>query len=69
MIGLLINQEEQREIEYLIKQELEEILFELEDKRIDQAIHQSLKNRYQTLFQLLRRFGNPQDCIKYMPNS
>ena len=33
MFGLLINDQEVKEIEYLIKRELDEILFDLKDER------------------------------------
>lgn len=68
MIGLLINDQEQKEIKYLVKRELEEILFDLEDHRIDEAIKQSMRERYKVLYQLLCRFGDQQDCIRYMLN-
>lgn len=68
MLGLLINDQEQKEIEYLLKRELEEILFDLEDPRIDETIKQSMRKRYQMLYQLLCRLGNRQDCIRYMLN-
>jgi len=66
MLGLLINNKEQKEIEYLLKRELEEILFDLEDHRIDEPIKQSMRERYKVLYQLLCRFGDQQDCLRYM---
>jgi len=68
MLGLLINDQEKKEIEYLLKRELEEILFDLEDHRIDDAMKQSMRERYKVLYQLLCRFGNQQDCMRYMLN-
>ena len=38
MIGLLINEKEIKEIEYLIKREMDEILFDLKDERIDHIV-------------------------------
>ncbi|UJL46599.1 hypothetical protein KFZ58_01095 [Virgibacillus sp. NKC19-16] len=67
MLGLLINEMEQKEIEYLLKRELDELLMDLEDHRIDNMVKQAMRERYQALFQLFRRVATEQECIKYMP--
>ncbi|HLR02884.1 MAG TPA: hypothetical protein VK111_09120 [Virgibacillus sp.] len=67
MLGLLINESEQKEIEYLLKRELEEILLDLDDDRIDQVVKQAMRKRYHSLFQLFRRVANQEECLKYMP--
>lgn len=67
VVGLLITDTEQKEIEYLIKRELEEILFDLDDNRIDNMVKRAMKERYVTLFQLFRRVASEQDCYKYIP--
>jgi hypothetical protein len=66
MIGLLINAKEVKEIEYLIKREMEEILFDLEDDRIDHIAKRAMEERYKVLFSLFRRIADPVDCLKYM---
>ncbi len=65
-MGLLVNDREQREIEYLIKRELEELLMDLEDPRIDYTVKQSMVDRYHVLFQLFRRVASEQECTKYL---
>lgn len=67
MLGLLINEMEQKEIEYLVKQELEELLHDLEDQRIDNLMKHAMKDRYQTLFQVLLRVASKDVCLQYMP--
>lgn len=67
MLGLLVNNEEQRELEYMLKRELEEVLLDLEDPRIDNLVKDTMKERYKTVFQLLRRVASKEDCIKYLP--
>jgi len=66
MIGLLINEKEMKELEYLIKREMDEILFDLKDKRIDHAVKWSMKERYKILFTLFKRVASPAECLKYM---
>ena len=67
MLGLLINEMEQKEIEYLVKRELEELLHDLEDQHIDNLKKHAMKDRYQTLFQLLLRVASQDVCLQYMP--
>ncbi|MBM7601841.1 hypothetical protein JOC34_004270 [Virgibacillus halotolerans] len=67
MLGLLISEMEQSEIEYLLKREMEELLMDLEDPRIDQMVKRAMSERYYTLFQLFRRVASEQECMKYMP--
>lgn len=67
MLGLLINDVEQKEMEYLLKRELEELLMDLEDNRIDNMVKRAMKERYKILFNLFRRVANEQECMKYIP--
>lgn len=66
MMGLLVNDREQRELEYLIKRELEELLMDLEDPRIDYTVKESMVDRYHVLFQLFQRVANEHECSKYL---
>lgn len=66
MIGLLINNKEVKEIEYLIKREMDEILFDLRDERIDHIVKRAMEERYNILFTLFKRVALPHECLKYM---
>jgi len=68
MLGLLINETEQKEIEYVVKRELEEILMDLEDSRIDQVVKEAMRKRYKVLLGLLQRVATDQECLKYILN-
>ncbi|GIO28730.1 hypothetical protein [Ornithinibacillus bavariensis] len=67
MLGLMINDMEKRELEYLIKRELDEIIFDLDDHRIDHLVKNAMRDRYKTLFQLLRRVSTDKECLRYIP--
>jgi hypothetical protein len=67
MLGVLINEKELKELEYLIKREMDEILFDLKDERIDHIVKRSMRERYQILFSLFKRVASPTECLKYMP--
>lgn len=67
MLGLLINDMEQKEMEYVLRRELEELLMDLEDHRIDHLVKRAMRERYQILFQLFRRVAtSEQECMKYV---
>jgi hypothetical protein len=66
MFGLLINEKEVKEMEYLIKREMDEILFDLKDDRIDHIVKRAMEERYKILFTLFKRVASPNECLKYM---
>ncbi|HLR41398.1 MAG TPA: hypothetical protein VK091_06950 [Virgibacillus sp.] len=66
MLGLLINDMEQKEMEYVLKRELEELLMDLDDHRIEHMVKRAMRERYQILFQLFRRVADEQECMKYI---
>jgi hypothetical protein len=66
MLGFMLTDREGKELAYLIKKELEELLLDLSDPRIDDKVKQSMENRYQILFKMLTRFGSNHECAKYM---
>jgi len=68
MMGLLINDTEKREIGYLVKRELEELLLDLGDHRIDEIVKQTMRERYLVLFKILRRVATEEECLHYMLN-
>lgn len=65
MLGLLINEKEVKEIEYLIKREMDEILFDLRDERIDHVVKRAMDERYKILFALFKRVAPAKECLKY----
>jgi hypothetical protein len=66
MLGMLVNDREVKEIQYLIKREMDEILFDLKDDRIDHIVKRAMEDRYKILFSLFKRVAAPNDCFKYM---
>ncbi|MDQ0340228.1 glutamyl-tRNA reductase [Caldalkalibacillus uzonensis] len=69
MLGLLLTKKEAQEIEYLLKKELEELLLDLEDKRIDGLVRRAMEERYKLVFRLYGRFVPPQELSKYVRKS
>ncbi|WP_071458996.1 hypothetical protein [Bacillus massilinigeriensis] len=67
MRAFLINEKEVCEMEYLIKREMDEILFDLSDERIENVVKRSMRERYKILFSLFRIVALPSECMRYMP--
>lgn len=66
MLGILINEKEMKEMQYLIKREMDEILFDLKDDRIDHIVKRAMEERYKILFSLFKRVAAPNECVNYM---
>ncbi len=66
MLGALFLYNEIQEIEYLIKRELEELLLDIEDSRLNHVVRRAMEERYQVLFKILKRFATPEECLKYL---
>jgi len=68
MLGFLFNEKECNELEYMIKKELEEMLMDLNDKRIEGALRSSIEERYQIVFRMFSRMGSTKELSKYARN-
>lgn len=66
MLGLMVNEIEQKELEYVIKRELDEILFDLEDDRLDPLVKRAMNERYKVLFNLFKRIAPAHESLTYM---
>lgn len=66
LIGIMMTTEEQKEIEYILKRELDELLFDFEDERIHNVVKKTMEERYKIIFCLFRRVANAEECIRYV---
>ncbi len=66
MVGLLVDERERKEMDYLIKRELEELLLDMQDDRIDHIVRRAMRERYRILFQLFRKVAEDKECRKYI---
>ncbi|UFJ40700.1 hypothetical protein LOK74_22255 [Brevibacillus humidisoli] len=65
MLGFLFTSKECQELQYLLKRELEEMLLDLGDKRIDCLVKRAMEERYQILFRMYARIATPSELSKY----
>jgi hypothetical protein len=65
MMGMLFNEKECKELDYVLRRELDEMLMDLSDKRLDQDIRKAIVLRYKTVFRMYARFAAPKELSKY----
>lgn len=66
MLGFLLNTKEVQEVEYMVKKEMEELLLDLTDPRIDDVVKKAMEEKYQIIFGIYRRFASTKECAKYI---
>lgn len=66
LLGFMLTKEEKKEMEYILKRELEELLFDFEDERIHEVVKKAMEERYKIIFCLFRRVANAEECIRYV---
>ncbi|WP_400164622.1 hypothetical protein ACAF76_020165 [Brevibacillus sp. TJ4] len=66
MLGFLFHTKEVQELEYLLKRELEEMLLDFSDKRIDYLVKRAMEERYSILFRMYARIAPPNELSKYV---
>ncbi|MNI36019.1 hypothetical protein D3C73_900570 [compost metagenome] len=68
MIGFLFNERECKELDYVLRKELDEMLFDLNDKRIDIEVKGAIESRYKVIFRMYARLASPKEISKYARN-
>lgn len=66
MIGVLITKKEMKELEYILKGELDELLFDFTDERIHDVVKKTMEERYKLVFSLFTKIANHEECIRYV---
>ncbi|MCM3130876.1 MULTISPECIES: hypothetical protein [unclassified Paenibacillus] len=68
MLGMLFNEKECKELDYVLRKELDEMLLDLGDSRLDHDIRYAIANRYKTVFRMYARFAPAKELSKYARN-
>lgn len=66
MLGAIFTDKEALEMTFILKNEMEELLLDLEDERIEGIVKRSMEERYKIVFRLFQRFASPADCGRYV---
>ncbi|MNM78199.1 hypothetical protein D3C81_900910 [compost metagenome] len=65
MLGMLFSDQEGKELDYLLRKELDELALDLNDKRIDADIRVALKERFKRIYRIYARFGSKKELARY----
>ncbi|MBD8500575.1 hypothetical protein NQ117_23990 [Paenibacillus sp. SC116] len=68
MLGFLFNEKECKELGYMLRKELDEMLLDLSDNRLDKEVRRAIANRYRTVFRMYARIATPKDLSRYVRN-
>ncbi len=66
MYGMLMTEQEKEEIIYLLKREMDEVLFDLKNEQIEHIVKRAMEERYKILFSLFKRVAGHGECMKYI---
>lgn len=68
MLGILLTDTESSELKYLLRKELDEMLFDLHDERIDPALRTAIEKRYHIIFRMYARIAPSKQLSQYVRN-
>ncbi|NBI30391.1 hypothetical protein [Chengkuizengella marina] len=68
MLGILLNDRETQEIDYLLRKELDEMLMDLKDMKLDKQMKTAIEARYKIIFRMYARLASPKQLSKYAIN-
>ncbi|MEI5909236.1 hypothetical protein WAK64_19480 [Bacillus spongiae] len=67
MMGIIIREEEKKEIQFLLRREMDEIILDMDDERIDGVVKRAMQERYKILLSLFKRVASTQaEIMKYI---
>lgn len=69
MLGILFNDKECKELDYVLRKELDEMLLDLSDSRLDGDIKQAITRRYKIIFRMYARIASPKELSRYALNA
>ncbi|GAF14888.1 hypothetical protein JCM19046_3332 [Bacillus sp. JCM 19046] len=65
MLGLLLSEIEIKEVEYIVKRELEELLLDLTDERIDGVVKKVMIEKYDIIYNIYKKVAPPNQHAQY----
>ncbi|MHA7967248.1 hypothetical protein A7K91_14390 [Paenibacillus oryzae] len=65
MLGILFNDKECKELDYVLRKELDEMLLDLNDSRLDGDIKSAITRRYKIVFRMYARIASPKELSRY----
>mgnify|MGYP001350158777 CR=1 FL=1 len=68
MIGMMLTERERVEFDYVLRKELDEMLLDLSDSRLEEQIRTAICERYRVILRMYARFAPLQELPRYAPH-
>lgn len=65
MLGMMFTDKECREFGYLLRKELDEMLLDIGDRRLDGPVKEAITKRYKIIFRMYARLASPKELSRY----
>ncbi|MEK0317486.1 hypothetical protein [Cohnella sp. 56] len=65
MLGMMFTDKECRELDYMLRKELDEMLLDLGDRRMEGPVKEAIFKRYKTIFRMYARIAAPKELSRY----
>jgi hypothetical protein len=65
MLGMMLTDRECKEYEYLLRKEMDEMLLDLNDRRLDASVKDAISKRYKVVFRMYARIASPKELSRY----
>lgn len=65
MLGMIFTDKECRELGYMLRKELDEMLMDIGDRKLEGPVREAIVNRYKIIFRIYARMASPRDLSRY----
>jgi hypothetical protein len=65
MLGMMFTDKESKEFDYLLRKEMDEMLLDMSDRRLDGPVKEAISKRYKIIFRMYARFATPRELSRY----
>ncbi|WP_276358289.1 hypothetical protein [Cohnella caldifontis] len=65
MLGMLFTDKECRELGYMLRKELDEMLLDIRDRRLEGPVKEAIASRYKIIFRMYARMASPRELSRY----
>ncbi len=65
MLGMMFTDKECRELGYMLRKELDEMLMDIGDRKLEGPVREAIVKRYKIVFRIYARMASPRDLSRY----
>lgn len=65
MLGMMFTDKECKEFDYMLRKEMDEMLLDMSDRRLDGPVKEAISKRYKVIFRMYARIAQPRELSRY----